>query len=430
MLDPDRLDPELREALSHLLEQLRAGRLDGLPPVDPEALDPAALGAPAASWPIIRYLRTAPFLGAPGVVGAGLGHRERGGVVTDELCAVVLVREKLPPGRLGDRCLPREVRHDGATVGVDVQVAPEGFPGLLASRSRPDATARTSHNRSGGPLSLRRRRRPCATGTLTGVFDGRCLTAAHVALGFGFADFVGNLPASLLWLFESPSGNDLVSSADLQVGQQLYRLFSVSSNLPVLMPFPSPLMAAGVISLLYVDGALGRQAPEAIPPFLQAPAGGIVRPWGTVPYSYAGAAPTNLLPDRSTRWGGRIRSAKLAWPSMKVVKDGQTTGVTWGEIWMPFFQLYVPLPLGITSAIVVFDLVLMRLNLAPGDSGSAILERDSLHYVAMGNLGFPPQQPSFSAGNRTCPVRANDINAITIGTPSYLHEILLGADLS
>tara|TARA_B100001989_G_scaffold113939_1_gene79958 strand:+ start:188 stop:526 length:339 start_codon:yes stop_codon:yes gene_type:complete len=112
------------------------------------------------------------------------------------------------------------------------------------------------------------------------------------------------------------------------------------------------------------------------------------------------------------------------------MKDGQTTGVTWGEVWLPFFQFYLPIPLGLVNGVVLFDNVLMRLDLAPGDSGSAILTDDSMHYLAMGNLGLPPGPSSFRAPAPTCPVEADDINALTLATPYYLHELLLGVDLS
>lgn len=57
------------------------------------------------------------LLAYPNVVGAGIGLRQRQGKATDELCLVVMVRRKLPPGQLpAGGVLPSELEG----VGLDV----------------------------------------------------------------------------------------------------------------------------------------------------------------------------------------------------------------------------------------------------------------------------------------------------------------------
>ena len=53
------------------------------------------------------------------VVGVGVGFQERGGRTTDNVCIVVSVREKLPPGQLAPQdVIPTEL--DGVPVDVKV----------------------------------------------------------------------------------------------------------------------------------------------------------------------------------------------------------------------------------------------------------------------------------------------------------------------
>lgn len=57
------------------------------------------------------------LLAYPNVVGVGIGLRQRQGKTTDELCLVVMVKEKLSPEKLPPgSLLPRELEG----VGIDV----------------------------------------------------------------------------------------------------------------------------------------------------------------------------------------------------------------------------------------------------------------------------------------------------------------------
>ena len=57
------------------------------------------------------------LLAYPNVVGVGIGLRQRQGKATDELCLVVMVRQKLPPEQLpAGGMLPSELEG----VGLDV----------------------------------------------------------------------------------------------------------------------------------------------------------------------------------------------------------------------------------------------------------------------------------------------------------------------
>ena len=57
------------------------------------------------------------LLAYPNVVGVGIGWRQRQDKTTDELCLVVMVKEKLPPEKLPPGgLLPRELE----SIGIDV----------------------------------------------------------------------------------------------------------------------------------------------------------------------------------------------------------------------------------------------------------------------------------------------------------------------
>ncbi len=58
------------------------------------------------------------LLARPGVVGVGVGYRQRGGTPTDEVAIVVMVRKKRPPDELApEEILPSELEG----VPLDVQ---------------------------------------------------------------------------------------------------------------------------------------------------------------------------------------------------------------------------------------------------------------------------------------------------------------------
>jgi hypothetical protein len=79
---------------------------------DPEALFEQARAVKA------RY--ESDLLARPGVVGVGVGLRQRGGAYTDEVCIVVMVHRKYPPSDLRpEELLPAALEG----VPVDVQEA-------------------------------------------------------------------------------------------------------------------------------------------------------------------------------------------------------------------------------------------------------------------------------------------------------------------
>jgi hypothetical protein len=67
----------------------------------------------------VKQRHEAALLAHPGVVGVGIGLRQRGGELTNEVCIVVMVRRKRPSEELeaADELLPHMI--DG--VPVDVQ---------------------------------------------------------------------------------------------------------------------------------------------------------------------------------------------------------------------------------------------------------------------------------------------------------------------
>jgi hypothetical protein len=70
------------------------------------------------------------ILAKPHVVGVGVGYRERAGAVTDELCVVALVAQKLPKaGLYPEAMVPKEVG------GVATDVIEVGVPRALQSRT-------------------------------------------------------------------------------------------------------------------------------------------------------------------------------------------------------------------------------------------------------------------------------------------------------
>ena len=65
------------------------------------------------------------LLAYPNVVGVGIGWRQRQDKTTDELCLVVMVKEKLPPEKLPPGgLLPRELD------GIDIDVIETGAFGV------------------------------------------------------------------------------------------------------------------------------------------------------------------------------------------------------------------------------------------------------------------------------------------------------------
>jgi hypothetical protein len=84
----------------------------------------AAYVDPAWSW-ARRLLseRSGPLASLAGVVGTGLGYRQRGGLRTAEPTLVIYVDQKLPPealARAGRKPLPRSLGSRGRRIGVDV----------------------------------------------------------------------------------------------------------------------------------------------------------------------------------------------------------------------------------------------------------------------------------------------------------------------
>lgn len=411
-----------RKALDRVFRQLKRMEFPQLPPLpDPELLDPRHKDIPRDDALIARYAQTEAlrFSVDPNVRGVGLGLRKRRGEATGEKALVALVEKKLPPRRVRKGCmLPRTITCEGREYPVDVQEAPHLAPRLMrACRPWP----RLSGGCSGSAIYADGGN-PCGGGTLTGTWRAssgsaqRGMTCAHVALGWGIEDFLANLPVSLLWLFQSPDGAEIVASDGIQVGQTLHRLMEIDTDWWILVPIPLPLPLPGAAGFVYVDAAAGRVRPAVIPPFRG-------------PFSFA-TAPPLAPPRRGSLIGRRIRTARIALPGQDVMKVGQTTGLTFGSVSISFLQFFLPVPLGPFPIFVLFDQIVADMDIGPGDSGAALVT-DDMHFLGhcWGGLPLgvgsvtPPTPPG-------CVVRPRDVVGSTLATPYYWSEALMNLDLS
>lgn len=102
------------------------------------------------------------FMQAKGMVGFTLGRRMREGEMIDEDCLVVFVKRKLPPSKLKERILPRQIAKKGKRLGIDVvelrRFRRLAYPGSRLSPSGLEAPgtlgAYATDNQTGRPVAL------------------------------------------------------------------------------------------------------------------------------------------------------------------------------------------------------------------------------------------------------------------------------------
>jgi hypothetical protein len=240
-------------------------------------------------------------------------------------------------------------------------------------------------------------RRREAGGTLSGIFPGPggapwAMTCAHVALGWGFLEFISNLPASLLWLFQSPRGEELVVSAAAFIGQDQFRLAEVDTTISVLQPLPLAL-ATGVLATIYVDVAAGPVN---------------VQPFQPNPLFFPPPAPPPT-PIRQTVQGTPVEPSRNARAGEEIYGYGQELGLRWGRVIISGLTLPLPLPIPLLGVpvIVVFNLDVYDMRIAPGDSGMTALAMSDNRALSVCGLGLGGTP-------------ANPINRLTLGTPRRL----------
>ena len=136
--------------------------------------------------------------------GVGLGIKQVKGEKTGEYAVQFCVHQKLLRGRVPGGCmLPDTID------GLPVDVVEIGGDILQMQQVCPAATG-TASGCAGAAIN---NQPPLSAGggtvggswrTLVGS-GRRGLTNAHVALGFGFPDFIASLPGSIAWLFRPPT---------------------------------------------------------------------------------------------------------------------------------------------------------------------------------------------------------------------------------
>lgn len=368
---------------------------------------------------IAQYARTEAvrFALDPNVRGFGLGLREVGGEETGEFALVVFVEEKLASRRVApERMLPRTVVAEGHEVHVDVQRAPADV--IRTTRLACPPFPRRSGGCAGSSISVQGGD-PCGGGTLTGTWSSlggggrRGMTCCHVALDFGIEEFLAGLPGSLAWLLRSPSGRRIVASAGLDVGQDQFRLMRIDTPWPILVPWPTPLVIAGALAFIYVDAAAGRVRPEPLP----------------VPPPLPPPAPISGMPPlRGAVGGGRLRDATAPIPGTPVTKTGRTTGTTWGRVLVSFLQIPIPVP-GPVPIVILFDQILCRLSIAPGDSGAPLTTLD-LEFLGCCWGGLPFSVRTQRLAPPGCPTTDQDVIPTTLATPWWWLSVLMDLDLT
>ncbi len=293
--------------------------------------------------------------GHANVWALGLGIKRVRGEKTGEFAAQFLVQQKLPASRVPKGCvLPRSVG-DGIPTDVlqidrTIHALQRPCPGAtgIPSACAGAAVTETPVQNGGGTLSG-------SWPSLTSSGDTRGMVSAHVALGFGFFDFLAALPGSIARLFTPPRGQEIFTNSLGAPGN--FRIMEIDSPWPILAPaaFALPGLPAGAAAFFYVDSAAGRLDFEPLP---------------VPPPLPPGPAP----PPQPVRGGivgppARIRSARAPLPGTAVYKIGATTFRTWGEISLSF--LVVPIAVGPFT--ILFDQVVCDLTIAPGDSGAPVL---------------------------------------------------------
>lgn len=292
------------------------------------------------------------LLALPGVVGAGLGERERGGVPTGERALVVFVVSKRPPSELppGAR-VPRRVGP------LTTDVIPLGRPRALAlpgPRVPTDAAVR------------RGRVRPAPPGVSVGHYR-----AGSGTLGAVVRDRRSGAPLIL-------SNNHVLANRSAEGGIRAF------PGDPVLQPGPAD---GGTLDdtlarlVRFVPLRLERSSRPAPLRAAATPSGS---PWRTA-WRLATAAnrvdaavaapvdPGSVTPEVLGLHGppGPPRAAA---PGDRVVKSGRTSGVTEGRVRAISATVRVEMGGGWSALFV--DQIVTTPMAEPGDSGSLLLDRE------------------------------------------------------
>ena len=326
----------------------------------------------------------------PNLWGVGLGIRRVKGEKTDQYAVQFCVHRKLPKGRVPKGCLLPD-----SIDGLPVDVVEIGGDIMLTQRPCPAATGVAS-GCAGAAIN---NEPPLAAGG--GTFGGswrrldgsgqRGLTNAHVALGFGFLDFVAALPGSIGRLFLPPSGEEIFTNS---LGAINFRIMRIDTIWPILAPIIPTLPIAGAQAFVYLDCAAGDMDYRAVagPPPLPAP-----------------PAPPPLASRSGVVGGGTIESARPPIPGTDVFKIGDTTILTFGEIVLSFLQI----PIAVGPIIVIFDQILCDLPIAGGDSGAPLLTQSGNNYLGSCWGGLPLGGPPINIGP------GNFLLTHTLATPAH-----------
>jgi len=293
-----------------------------------------------------------------------------------------------------DHALPEEIISEGHSFRVGTRECPR----RLVPTQGPGNFARRSGTRGGVAVTNDPQDFGGAGGTYTGTFDKRGggglrgVTNAHVAVGFGFLDFLAN-PLGILAWFRSPRGETIYASSGPQVGQGRFELFRVETPWPVLTYIPLALPPPA-LAFLYLDVAAGdirlRHAPQArnfLPPGIPLPA----------------------VNEKELVTGVRAGSGR-AFIGGEVYGIGAELGLRWGRSLAQFLIFPLPVPIPGLPVIVIFNLNLYELDISPGDSGMLVLELQGDHPNGLAGLGLGGSP-------------ANPINNLTLATPLQLVEL-------
>jgi len=358
---------------------------------------------------IVDYARTDAlhfFLKDPNIWGIGLGQKMVKGENTKKFVLQFLVNKKLPKDQVKDECMIPPSINNFLTDVLESQLKIESTSAhnilsqQLSRRTRDDFEAGSSISEVHGSGD---------DGTLTGVWKGllsnekRGLTNAHVALGFGFQDWVTALPGSILRLFESPNGRKIITASGHNVGQGHYELMEIDTPWPILVPWPLPIPVIGILPVVYVDGAAGKIHPKILPP--------------NSSVSRASTIPSPLsIQEKKVITGGKMGHATLALPGSTVLKFGARLQIRWGQVKISFLQIAIPIPF--LPLVVIFDQILSSLEITPGDSGSPLLtDSPSLQFLGSCWGGLPP--------GRRMQHSSDIILRNTLSTPWYWYALLM-----
>ena len=366
-------------------------KIPPLPSPPPEADDTA--GLPDDCKRIVACVRGPALVYVDrdsNIWGVGLGIKRVKGEKTGQYAVQFCVHRKLPKGRVPKGCmLPDSID------GVPVDVVEIGGNIMMAQRP-----CRAGNIEASGCAGARIDNQPPGAGG-GGTFGGswrrldgsgqRGLTNAHVALGFGFLDFVAALPGSIGRLFQPPRGEEILTNL---LGAANFRIMRIDTIWPILAPTTLTLPIAGALAFVYLDCAAGDMDYRAIAPPPQPPAPPVPPPL---------AARSGIV------GGGTIESARPPLPGTDVYMIGAQTMFVFGEIILSFLQI----PIAVGPIIIIFDQILCNLPIATGDSGAPLLTQSGNNYVGSCWGGLPLGGPPIDIGNDQIQVTH------TLATPAH-----------